>query len=96
MDWIVRGQGERTMVELLDVLAERRDPADVAGLGYRDASGTVIGRERVWEGPDAFPDPPYDRIPVDDYLRPSYLGRRSGVYQASIGCPYHCNFCGVV
>ena len=32
----------------------------------------------------------------ETYLRPSSLGARSGVYQASIGCPYTCNFCGVI
>ena len=31
VDWIVRGQGERTFVELLDVLEGRSDPAAVAG-----------------------------------------------------------------
>ena len=40
--------------------------------------------------------PPYGRIDVGDYLEPTFLGRRSGVYQASIGCPYTCNFCGVI
>jgi radical SAM superfamily enzyme YgiQ (UPF0313 family) len=42
------------------------------------------------------PDPPYHKIDVDDYLHPTILGKRSGVYQASIGCPYSCSFCGVI
>nr|NIR61835.1 B12-binding domain-containing radical SAM protein [Gammaproteobacteria bacterium] len=56
----------------------------------------MIGPERPWIGPDDLPPPPYHRVPVDDYLMPTFLGRRSGVYQASIGCPYGCNFCGVI
>ena len=39
---------------------------------------------------------PWDRVDVPTYLRPTALGARSGVYQASIGCPYTCNFCGVI
>ncbi len=96
VDFIVRGQGERTFLELLDVIAGRRDPASVAGLGWKKNGEPVINPERPWLGPDAFPSPPYDRIDVDTYLRPTFFGRRNGVYQASIGCPYSCNFCGVI
>jgi len=97
VDWLVRGQGEQTFVELLDVLGGRRDPAEVAGLCFRKADGSHhLGAERRWVGPDELPPPPYHKIDVADYLRPTFLGRRSGVYQASIGCPYACNFCGVI
>jgi tRNA A37 methylthiotransferase MiaB len=97
VDWVVRGQGEETFVELLDVLAGNRDPRGVAGLCFREADGTHwIGIERRWKGPDELPSPPYHKIDVADYLHPTFLGRRSGVYQASIGCPYGCKFCGVI
>ena len=97
IDWLVRGQGEQTVTELLDVLKGSRDPFDVAGLCFRKPDGTHhIGTERHWVGPDELPAPPYHKIPVHEYLRPTFLGKRSGVYQASIGCPYACNFCGVI
>lgn len=109
VDWIVRGQGERTFAELVEVMRGRRDPRGVAGLGYVDggvawaadeagAAGgdAIIGAERPWLGPDELPAPPYDRIPVDDYIHATFLGRRNAVYQASIGCPYGCTFCGVI
>src|ERR1700761_8538153 len=51
---------------------------------------------RIWVGPAELPDPPYHKIDVADYLQPTFLGRRSGVYQASIGCPFGCSFCGVI
>jgi len=92
VDYLVRGQGERTFLELLDVLAGRRDPASVAGLGTRES----LGPERPWVGPDELPAPPYTRIDVETYLHPTFLGRRNAVYQASIGCPYTCSFCGVI
>ena len=96
VDWIVRGQGERTFLELLEVLEGRREPSSVAGLGWKDNGSVRLNAERPWVGPDELPPPPYGRIDVDDYLEPTFLGRRSGVYQASIGCPYTCNFCGVI
>ena len=96
VDWVVRGQGERTFVQLLDVLAGKRTPESVAGLSYRDGGTHRINPERRWDGPDAFPDPPYGKIDVETYLHPTLLGRRNAVHQASIGCPYTCNFCGVI
>jgi radical SAM superfamily enzyme YgiQ (UPF0313 family) len=97
VDWLIRGQGEHTFAELLDVLKSTRDPETVAGLSFRKADGTHhMGVERRWLGPGELPAPPYHKIPVAEYLRPTFLGRRSGVYQASIGCPYACNFCGVI
>lgn len=97
IDWMIRGQGEHTFVELLDVVRGDRDPKSVAGLSFRNADGSHhYGTERLWVGPDELPAPPYHKIDVADYLRPTFLGRRSGVYQASIGCPYGCKFCGVI
>jgi hypothetical protein len=97
VDWVVRGQGEHTFAELLDVLAGARDPRTVAGLCFREPDGAHwLGAERRWVGPDELPPPAYDRIDVADYLHPTFLGRRSGVYQASIGCPHGCKFCGVI
>ena len=97
VDWLVRGQGEATFLELLEVIAGKRDPDSVEGIAFRLPDGAHhIGPERPWRGPDELPAPPYHKIDVGQYLRPTVLGRRSGVYQASIGCPFGCNFCGVI
>ncbi len=92
VDWVVRGQGEHTFVELLDVLDGKRDPKTVAGLVFRECGRDALDRRRSatgW-GPTSCPAPPYHKIHVGDYLHPTFLGRRSGVYQSSIGCPYGC------
>ena len=96
VDYAVRGQGEHAFLELLEVLDGTRSPDTVAGLMYRDGDEHRINAERRWVGPNELPPLPFDRIPVHDYLRPTFLGNRSGVYQASIGCPYGCSFCGVI
>lgn len=97
IDWVIRGQGETTFAELLEVLAGRRDAHDVAGLCFRKRDGTHhIGAERHWQGPNELPPPPYHKVRIADYLQPTFLGAKSGVYQSSIGCPYGCKFCGVI
>ncbi len=97
VDYAVRGQGEDTFLELLEVIRGRRDPRSIRGLSYKDKDGTHHHNpERALRRPDDLPWYPYHRIPAPRYLLPTFLGRRTGVHQASIGCPYRCNFCGVV
>ena len=97
VDWLVRGQGEETFRELLEVIAGSRDAMIVPGVAFRLPDGSHhIAPERPWRGPNELPEPAYKKIEVGQYLRPTILGRRSGVYQASIGCPFGCNFCGVI
>ena len=58
VDWLIRGQGEHTLLELLEVLAGQRDPQSVAGLAFRKPDGShYIGPERAWIGPAELPDP---------------------------------------
>jgi radical SAM superfamily enzyme YgiQ (UPF0313 family) len=97
VDYAVRGQGEQTFLDLLEAVRGRRELKDIPGLSYKNSDGTAQHNpERLMTRLDDFPGYPYHRLPVDRYLLPTFLGRRTAVHQASIGCPYRCNFCGVV
>ena len=97
VDWVIRGQGENAFAELLDAIDGKRDPRTIAGVAFREPDGSHFkAPERIWLGPDDLPEPPYHKIDIAQYLHPTFLGRKSGVYQASIGCPFGCNFCGVI
>jgi radical SAM superfamily enzyme YgiQ (UPF0313 family) len=97
VDYAVRGQGEQTFLELLESIRGNRDARSIAGLSHKNVDGSPIHNpERPMRGLDDFPVYPYHRIPVQQYLLPTFLGKRTAVHQASIGCPYRCNFCGVV
>lgn len=97
VDFAVRGQGQRTLLELIEALRGGCDLAAIRGLSWTDRGGVAVHNpERLFEPPDAFPEPPYHRIPAERYVLPTFLGRRTAVHEASVGCPYACNFCGVV
>jgi anaerobic magnesium-protoporphyrin IX monomethyl ester cyclase len=110
VDYVVRGQGEDTLLHLLERLPDAGPPgdvgnsscdpgalADVTGLTYKAGGQVVHNPERHFRSPDHFPPLPYERAgELDRYLRPSFLGRRTAVHQAALGCRYHCTFCGVV
>ena len=97
VDFVVRGQGEDTFVELLVALEGDRKFTGIPGLSFKDAFGLhVHNPERPLRSPGDFPMMPYHRLDPAKYLLPSFLGSRTVVHQASIGCPFQCNFCGVV
>ena len=96
VDYAVRGQGEDTLLDLLSALRGSGGLEEIRGLSYKDAFGLHRhNADRPMKGPDAFPWSPFHRVPVQDYLRPSFFGKKTAVHHASIGCPFRCSFCGV-
>ena len=96
VDYVVRGQGEDTLLELLEAIRGKRGFENIQGLSYKDVFGLHRHNpERLMKGPDAFPWTPFHRVPVEKYLRPSFFGKRTAAHHASIGCPFRCSFCGV-
>jgi anaerobic magnesium-protoporphyrin IX monomethyl ester cyclase len=98
VDFVVRGQGEETFLELIEAVRGTRSLKNVRGLSYKDQFGLhVHNPDRPLRSPNDFPVLPYGRLPnAERYILPTFLGRRTAVHQASIGCPYRCTFCGVV
>jgi anaerobic magnesium-protoporphyrin IX monomethyl ester cyclase len=98
VDYVVRGQGEETLLELLDALRDKTGLRSVRGLSFKDSFGLhVHNPDRPLRSPNDFPWLPYHRLRnAEKYIAATFLGRRTVVHQASIGCPFRCNFCGVV
>jgi radical SAM superfamily enzyme YgiQ (UPF0313 family) len=97
VDFAVRGQGEDALMELLEALRGKRSLDSIRGLSYRKGPGQYHhAPERPLKAPDAFPRLPYEKLDPGNYILPTFLGKRTAVHQASVGCPFRCNFCGVV
>ena len=110
VDYLVRGQGEDTLLELLERLPDAGPPRgaldsasvpetvrDIAGLSWKLGGAIQHNRDRHFQSPDEYPPIPYERAGnVKHYLRPSFMGVRTGVHQSAIGCRFRCEFCGVV
>ena len=98
VDYAVRSQGEDTLIELLDALAECRDEAlnSITGLSWRLRGQVVHNQDRRFSAASLNRMLPYDALENPrQYLTKTYLGRRTIGYQAALGCRFRCTFCGV-
>ncbi|BCG91778.1 magnesium-protoporphyrin IX monomethyl ester anaerobic oxidative cyclase [Mesorhizobium sp. 131-2-1] len=92
-DFVVRGEGEATIVSLVEALDRRRPLADVAGIAYRDDLGHPFATRPA----STIADLDACRVGWEliDVSRYSYWGgKRAVVMQFSRGCPHLCNYCG--
>ena len=97
VDYVVRGQGEETLRELLEDLRAQSGALDgIAGLGFRRGGRPVCNRERGFSARHIAPALRYDQLPdARAYLVKSFLGARTAAHQAALGCRFRCTFCGV-
>ncbi|MGO9950270.1 MAG: B12-binding domain-containing radical SAM protein [Steroidobacteraceae bacterium] len=98
VDYAVRSQGEDTLIELLDALAECRDEAlnSISGLSWRLRGQVVHNKDRKFSAASLGRMLHYERLENPrQYLTKTYLGSRTIGYQAALGCRFRCTFCGV-
>ena len=98
VDYAIRGQGEVTFRQLLEgVFAGGvAELQAVQGLSWRRNDEFVHNPDRPFSPSGLTPVLPYDRLQnPSQYLKPTYLGRRTVAYQAALGCRFRCTFCGV-
>ncbi len=92
-DYVVRGEGQAAILELLAVIAGTRDPATVAGLSYRDAAGC----ERHNADRPFCSDAELAALPAPDLSLIAGYERMTNVpVMTQWGCPYDCDFCSVI
>jgi radical SAM superfamily enzyme YgiQ (UPF0313 family) len=96
VDYVVRSQGERPLLDLVDVCRHGGDLSTVPSLSWRDGDRVVHNPQAPLTPLDDLPRLPYHRLPMDQYIHRNYLGQRTIVHNSSFGCPFACNFCAVV
>ena len=96
-DYVLLGEAEITLRELLLALERGHDPAALPGLARRGADGAArtTGRRPVLTDLDALPLPAWDLVDLAPY-RQAWL-QSTGYFSLNVattrGCPYKCNWC---
>lgn len=97
-DVIVIGEGDITVVNLMDALEHKRSLSSVKGIAYLDGGRLVqTGRQELIHDLDSLPYPAWDLFPMDYYalIRRPHAKKNDRIFPvlSSRGCPFHCNFC---
>lgn len=97
IDFIIRGEGEVTLSQLIKTLNENEDITSVAGLSFRYGPQIIHNPERpLISNLDELPFPAYHL--VKDHMHKYNFKMMSGsagyaLVEASRGCSHQCNFC---
>ncbi len=102
VDYIVRGEGEVTMLHLVNALSwgEGFNPAEIKGITWRNRHGEIVRNPpNMWiKDLDSLPLPDHSLLNFKLYQGASFnrfgkLGKPMFQISGSRGCPYDCSFC---
>lgn len=101
IDYGIIGEGERTIVELVEALTGNKDVHQVDGLIFRDHQGALVrtANRREIEDLDALPFPDYEGFNYGEYLKknPDMSDEGKRYSQVSViggrSCKFNCTFC---
>ena len=98
LDVCVRGEGEETILDIIEVVKGNKSFAEVEGIVYRHTNEFIrTGKRARIRKLDEIAEPAWDYFPIDNY---QLVNSANGVFRtrtlpilASRGCPYECTFC---
>lgn len=105
-DFIVVGEGEKSIVQLMEALADVTSATsdikieklkNIAGIGYRHNGEIFVNPPVQIEDLDSLPMPDFESFNIDLYTSYEFaytdLGKRKITLFTSRGCPFDCQFC---
>ena len=96
IDFIVIGEGEYTLLELVKKLEKpNQNFKKINGIAYKKEGKIITTKPRpLIENLDELPIPAYDLMPMDKYGKTRYLYSPGGAtIHHSRGCVFNCDFC---
>ncbi len=95
IDFCVRGEGEMTMLELMDAISDGTDFKEIKGLTFKERGEIIVNPARPFvDDLDTLPFPARDLLPNPLYH--GSIGLEKGTFTlvtATRGCPFKCHFC---
>lgn len=98
IDITVLGEGEDTILDIVNNLADRKSWKDIAGIAFIEDGIIITTKEREpINDLDQIPFPARDLLPFNVQYKKAFFQDGPGRYCAHIiasrGCPFHCTFC---
>jgi radical SAM superfamily enzyme YgiQ (UPF0313 family) len=93
IDFVIIGEAELTLAELLTALKENKPVANIPGLACRRQDKVIVGPHRdLITNLDVLPTPAYDLFPMEKYVGHTHW-KPFAELMVSRGCPGGCVFC---
>ncbi len=92
VDYVILGEGEKALVELINYLQGKGRVQDIPGLGYKNDKGPSFNPVTENYPVDQLPFPDLDDFSPSKY---SFAGKPMTFMITSRGCPHSCSFCSV-
>lgn len=97
-DAVVIGEGEITIVELLNALSEKKDLSDVEGIAFmEDGKCVQTPRREPIKDINKIPFPAWDLFPMEHYVLSREANMKNSDRCMKVlsgrGCIFNCNFC---
>jgi len=95
-DYIIQGEGELALQELISTLNKHENPALIKGLVFKSETGIIKQPKRaVLRDLDELPLPAWDLVDVQAYRDIWKSGGKEFTLNIATtrGCPYKCNWC---
>ena len=86
IDYVVRNEGEQTIMELCDALACGKDVVSIDGLSYKHDRKIEKNKDRPFINLEQLPLPAY-------HLVEKFINKIVLTTMFSRGCPYQCAYC---
>ena len=94
-DFIIRGEGEITLLELINSLGKGISIENISGIVYQNSTILVNPKRAVLQDLDELPLPAWDLVDIDSYRTIWKESNQSFTLNLATtrGCPYKCNWC---
>ena len=93
-DYVIYGEGELALVELMEALENGSPLGSIEGLAFRDGDQVVKTAPRpINRAISELPFPARDVMEIDKYPLRAWNGERMTTMMTSRGCPYACTYC---
>lgn len=97
-DFIVMGEGEETVTDLLNAVENKRPVSGVSGIAYMENGRCVkTPKRQPIKDINSLPLPAWDMVPMEHYLLAKAPNIKTGQRHMSVlsgrGCTFKCNFC---